>query len=258
MRTIPIVAIVLTACGGSATGASDKVTVEVNHNEAALGLRITNHFDEPIKVDWDGSSFVDATGKSWGRLIKGETSKIAMSATQVPTPVAPSARVEQLVIPEGFVASIDENKKAPIDDFDKAHVFVAVETPNGKKTVDIAIDDTAYNAERAKRKAEADKAAADAAAKEQAARLKQQNIDGQIERSQAAAHALGAGALRTWHRANSGKPCPTDSAQFNVKDEWGKPFRIECRSDPLTAFITSAGPDGKFDTYDDFLASETL
>lgn len=73
----------------------------------AWELRIANTRQAGVLVAWDESSYV-VDGESWGRLIRGETRKIDTANMQPASPVAAGAMLRQIVFPERFTETTDD------------------------------------------------------------------------------------------------------------------------------------------------------
>jgi hypothetical protein len=79
------------------------VSVEAQ-GEASWKLTISNHTDGMLTIVWDESTFVAGDGKSWGRLVPSGTRLLDIEKPHAPSPLAPHASLDEVVVPETRVA----------------------------------------------------------------------------------------------------------------------------------------------------------
>jgi hypothetical protein len=119
--------------GCSSDKSSDPLSgIEVKVESSGEGMwkvSVANHQKGTIQIAWDASSYVGADGKSLGRLIRGETRRIDVGKPQPATPVAPSASIEEDVIPESYT---DDMARLKPDE--NGTMYLAFESESGKQT----------------------------------------------------------------------------------------------------------------------------
>jgi hypothetical protein len=79
------------------------VSVEAQ-GEAPWKLTISNHTDGMLTIVWDESTFVAGDGKSWGRLVPSNTRLLDIEKPHAPSPLAPHAVLDEVVVAETRVA----------------------------------------------------------------------------------------------------------------------------------------------------------
>jgi len=76
------------------------ITVDLApETDIAWTVTVTNQTDDVVSIVWDRSAFVGSSGRSWGRLVPGETRRMDVSAPHPPTPVVPHATAHELAVP---------------------------------------------------------------------------------------------------------------------------------------------------------------
>src|ERR1700733_4828301 len=81
--------------------APSDITVDIAPNGAvAWVVTAHNNRDDTVKLLWDESSFVDSNGRSYGRLIRGQTRVMDQTRPQMPSVMAPPATIQEFVVPE--------------------------------------------------------------------------------------------------------------------------------------------------------------
>lgn len=79
------------------------IAVKLAPSEEQLGIAIQNKMqDQPIKIDWNQCSYVDASGKS-ERIIRQGIRLIDRNALMPPTLIPPGASIQDVIIPSGNV-----------------------------------------------------------------------------------------------------------------------------------------------------------
>lgn len=103
-------------------------------------LTIENTRDDEVTINWDRSSFVGRSGRSDGRLLRGETRKIDAARAQPSTTIPARASIEQMVIPERLIAIAEMTSSnttpepMPPPNFVGARLVLAVERGSAKQT----------------------------------------------------------------------------------------------------------------------------
>lgn len=103
-------------------------------------LTIENTRDDEVTINWDRSSFVGRSGRSDGRLLRGETRKIDAARAQPSTTIPGRASIEQVVIPEQLIviaemiSSRSTQEPMPPPNFVGARMVLAIERGATKQT----------------------------------------------------------------------------------------------------------------------------
>jgi len=88
----------------------------------ATGWNLTakNDRDTNIKLLWDESSFIDSTGRSYGRLFRGQTKVIDSTKPQMPSVIAPHSMISEVCVsesaPEWKVDKTNQTGPGPLPD----------------------------------------------------------------------------------------------------------------------------------------------
>jgi hypothetical protein len=87
------------------------IVVKLAPSEEQLGITIQNKMpDQPIKIDWNQCSYVDASGKS-ERIIHQGIRLIDRNTPMPPTLIPPGASIEDVIVPSGNVYMSDITHK---------------------------------------------------------------------------------------------------------------------------------------------------
>jgi len=81
----------------------ERVALELFPGERGIGLKIRNKLPDPVKLDWNQSSFVDWHGKS-GRIIHDGVRFVERNSLLPPSVIPPGALLEDSIVP---VSNID-------------------------------------------------------------------------------------------------------------------------------------------------------
>jgi hypothetical protein len=65
-------------------------------------VSVHNDRDDPVHLLWDESSYVDGDGRSYGRLLRGQTRITDATRPQMPSVIAPHALITEFCIPESM------------------------------------------------------------------------------------------------------------------------------------------------------------
>jgi hypothetical protein len=152
MKLLSVLSVALMACAATLparpqqvfavqTPPGLEVTVEPD-GFAAWTVRAKNARDVPVKIVWDESTFVDAQGRSFGRLIRGRTRVIDDAKPQPPSVVVPDAYIVEWCIPEGLdsagpkVTPEGNRDYSGMDPVRKGvgRMLIVFETASGKET----------------------------------------------------------------------------------------------------------------------------
>jgi hypothetical protein len=113
-----------------------KVSVRMDQTgmHTALDVTVVNGQADSIKVDWDASSYVASSGKSFGRLVRGSTRRINIGQPQPPTPVPSGAQISELVLSEAEANSDVLNGNPGPQSDPRAAVHLVIVTSEGPQT----------------------------------------------------------------------------------------------------------------------------
>lgn len=110
---------------------------------ASFMIYVENNSDAAASVLWDSSTVLDNSGKSYGRLIRGDTRRIDVEKSQPPSPLPPHGRIDQWVFPEKMTPSSTREVGDAMAErlfalgalvVVDGKIFVTIETVDGKKT----------------------------------------------------------------------------------------------------------------------------
>lgn len=113
----------------------DGVAIDVSTTDwLAWHLTVENHTDNALAIVWDESSFVDGTGRSWGRLVPGKTRMGDVPLPHPPAPLAPRATLTDTFLAElPLQGGVDPYAMSP-QTMNGSRILLVVQTPADKRT----------------------------------------------------------------------------------------------------------------------------